>query len=173
MWVKFRPKFKKFMHEVNIVADIEKDQYFEYYSNLDKHFDELVETYKTQGKELTGGMFWFEGEDTKWLVGSAMGHKNYAHAKDWLKPTSMEKEPEKTEPKRNYLTIKDLYSVLSPIQNFQIGDAQTGEPLTAVDYLSDSGCEADAYDDYEISGIAPKIDKDGDPYLAIYVKLRP
>ena len=170
MQVKFRPKFKKFMHEVNVVADIEKEQYFEYYSHLDEHFKELIKTYKAQGKELTGGMFWFEGDETKWLVGSAMGHKNYAHAKDWLKPTTTKNETEKNIAK-DYLTLKDLYSILSPFQNFQIGDSRTGEPLTGVDYLADSSCEAESCEDYRIHGIAPKIDKDGNPYLAILVEL--
>lgn len=168
MKVRFKPKFKVLMREINVVAEITQDQYFEYYSSLDKHFAELVESYKAQGKELTGGIFMFEGDDTKWLVGSCAGSKGYSNSKDWIKPTIVEMaKPRFVKP----LTLKDLFPVLSPFQDFQIIDSQTANSLTGVDYLADSSCEASTYESDTVCGITPKVDKEGNPYLAILVKL--
>lgn len=67
------------------------------------------------------------------------------------------------------MKVKDLYNVLSPFQNFQLGDSKTGEPLTFVDYMADSGCEIENYEEYEVYGIAPKSNKEGKLYLAILI----
>ena len=69
------------------------------------------------------------------------------------------------------MQVKELLNVLSPFQNIQFGDSKTGEPLTYVSYLADSSCEADSYADNTLYGVAPKIDKEGQPYLAILVEL--
>ena len=68
------------------------------------------------------------------------------------------------------MTVKDLCKTISPLQNIQIGDSKTGEPLTYVTYLADSSCEVWDYGDSEVYGIAPKVDKDGKPYLAILIE---
>lgn len=67
------------------------------------------------------------------------------------------------------MKVKDLYNVISPFQNLQIADSKTAEPLTFVSYIADSGCEITNYEEYEIYGIAPKKDKEGDLYLAILI----
>ena len=70
------------------------------------------------------------------------------------------------------MTVKELCNVLSPFQNIQVGDSKTGEPMTYVNYLADSSCEVEgSYGDYDVYGIAPKIDKEGKPFLAILVEL--
>ena len=65
------------------------------------------------------------------------------------------------------MKVKDLYNILSPFQNFQLGDSKTGEPLTYVNYIADSACEIDNYMDYDVYGITSKVDKEGNPYLVI------
>ena len=70
------------------------------------------------------------------------------------------------------MKVKDLYDVLSPYQNIQFGDSKTGEPLTYVSYIADSGCEITSYEDYEVYGIAPKVDKEGKTYLAILMDMK-
>lgn len=69
------------------------------------------------------------------------------------------------------MKVKEIIDVLSPYQSFQIGDSKTGEPITYVSYLADSGCEAWDYGDYKLYGIAPKVNKDGKPYLALFVEM--
>ena len=71
------------------------------------------------------------------------------------------------------MKVKELCDVLSPFQNIQVCDSKTGEAFTYVNYLADNGCEVyDSYGDDDIYGIAPKVDKDGKPYLAILVELK-
>ena len=71
------------------------------------------------------------------------------------------------------MKVKELCDVLSPFQMIQVGDSKTGEPITSMDYLADSTCEVyDSYGNYDVYGIAPKIDKDGKPYLVILVELK-
>ena len=71
------------------------------------------------------------------------------------------------------MKVKELCDVLSPFQNIQVFDSKTGEPITSMDYLADSSCEVyDSYGDDDIYGIAPKVNKDGKPYLAILVELK-
>ena len=68
------------------------------------------------------------------------------------------------------MKVKDLYPVISPYLDIQIGDSKMDAPLTSLSYLADSGCEADNYADYDIYALIPRIDKDGDAYLAIMVE---
>jgi hypothetical protein len=66
--------------------------------------------------------------------------------------------------------VKDLYPVISPYLDIQIGDSKMDTPLTSLSYLADSGCEVDSYADYEVYALIPRIDKDGSAYLAIMVE---
>jgi hypothetical protein len=68
------------------------------------------------------------------------------------------------------MKVKDLYSVISPYLDIQIGDSKMDTPLTSLSYLADSGCEVDNYADYEVYALIPRIDKDGSAYLAIMVE---
>ena len=68
------------------------------------------------------------------------------------------------------MKIKDLYPVISPYLDIQIGDSKLDTPLTSKSYLADSGCETDNYADYDIYALIPRIDKDGNAYLAILVE---
>ena len=68
------------------------------------------------------------------------------------------------------MKVKDLYPVISPYLDIQIGDSKMDTPLTSLSYLADSGCEVDNYADYEVYALIPRIDKDGDAYLAIMVE---
>jgi hypothetical protein len=68
------------------------------------------------------------------------------------------------------MKIKDLYSVISPYLDIQIGDSKMDTPLTSLSYLADSGCEVDSYADYEVYALIPRIDKDGNVYLAILIE---
>ena len=68
------------------------------------------------------------------------------------------------------MKVKDLYPVISPFLDIQIGDSKMDTPLTSLSYLADSGCEIDSYADYDIYALIPRIDKDGDAYLAILVE---
>lgn len=68
------------------------------------------------------------------------------------------------------MKVKDLYPVISPFLDIQIGDSKMDTPLTSLSYLADSGCEVDSYADYEVYALIPRIDKDGDAYLAIMVE---
>jgi len=70
------------------------------------------------------------------------------------------------------ITVKELYNIVSPYLDMQIGDSKTGEPLTCVDYLADSRCELYNYEEYDVYGITPKVNKEGKPYLAILVELK-
>lgn len=68
------------------------------------------------------------------------------------------------------MKVKDLYPVISPFLDIQIGDSKLDTPLTSKSYLADSGCEVDSYEDYDIYALIPRIDKDGNAYLAILVE---
>ena len=70
------------------------------------------------------------------------------------------------------MKVKELLDLISPFQDIQFGDSKTGEPLTHVDYLADSGCEASSYEENDVYGIAPKIAKNGEPYLAILMEMK-
>lgn len=67
------------------------------------------------------------------------------------------------------MKVKDLYNVISPLQDLQLFDSKSGNALTSLDYIADSGCEISNYEEYEIYGIAPKKDKEGNLYLAILI----
>ena len=69
------------------------------------------------------------------------------------------------------LKVKDLYDILCPFQNIQIWNAKTAEPWGERDYMADSSCDITSYEEYDVYGLAPKIDKSGNPYLAILVDL--
>jgi hypothetical protein len=68
------------------------------------------------------------------------------------------------------MKVKDLYPVISPYLDIQIGDSKLDTPLTSKSYLADSGCETDNYADYEVYALIPRIDKDGNVYLAVIVE---
>ena len=68
------------------------------------------------------------------------------------------------------MKVKDLYPVISPYLDIQIGDSKMDGALTSKSYLADSGCETDNYADYDIYALVPRIGKDGDAYLAIMVE---
>lgn len=68
------------------------------------------------------------------------------------------------------MKVKDLYSVISPFLDIQIGDSKRDVPLTHKSYLADSGCDIESYEDDDIYALIPKIDKDGEPYLAIMIE---
>ena len=70
------------------------------------------------------------------------------------------------------MKVKDLCGVISPFQNIQIWDSKTAEAETCVSYLADSGCEVMNYENDEVYSIAPKVDKNGAPYLAILVEMK-
>ena len=68
------------------------------------------------------------------------------------------------------MKVKDLYPVISPYLDIQIGDSKLDTLLTSKTYLAGSGCEVDNYEDYDIYALIPRIDKDGNAYLAILVE---
>ena len=68
------------------------------------------------------------------------------------------------------MKVKDLYPVISPFLDIQIGDSKMDGTLTGKSYLADSGCEVDNFADYEVYALIPRIDKDGDAYLAILIE---
>lgn len=68
------------------------------------------------------------------------------------------------------MKVKDLYPVISPYLDIQIGDSKMDAPLTSLSYLADSGCEVGDYGEYEIYALIPRIDKDGNAYLAILIE---
>jgi hypothetical protein len=68
------------------------------------------------------------------------------------------------------MKVKDLYPVISPFLDIQIVDSKMDTPLTSLSYLADSGCEVDSYADYDIYALIPRIDKDGNAYLAILIE---
>jgi hypothetical protein len=69
------------------------------------------------------------------------------------------------------MTVKELFNTVSPFLDMQICDSKTGEPLTGVDYLANSGCDLCTYEEDDIYGIAPKVNKDGKLYLAILIEV--
>lgn len=71
------------------------------------------------------------------------------------------------------MKVKDLCEVISPLQDIQVYDSKTGEPYTECNYLADSCCDVlDAYGDYDLYGVAPKVGKDGNKYLALFVEVK-
>lgn len=69
------------------------------------------------------------------------------------------------------MKVKDLYPVISPFLDIQIVDSKLVDgAMTTMSYLAESRCEIDSYADYEIYALIPRIDKDGDAYLAIMVE---
>jgi hypothetical protein len=68
------------------------------------------------------------------------------------------------------MKVKELYPVISPYLDIQIGDSKLDGPITPVSYLADSGCEINNYANYDIYALIPKIDNDGNAYLAILVE---
>lgn len=68
------------------------------------------------------------------------------------------------------MKVKDLYSVISPYLDIQIGDSKMDGALTCKSYLADSGCGISDYADYDIYALIPRIDKDGNAYLAILIE---
>ena len=70
------------------------------------------------------------------------------------------------------MKVKDLYKVISPYLDIQIGDSKSCEPLISKTYLADSGCEISTYENEDIYAIIPKIDKRGKAYLAILIETK-
>lgn len=68
------------------------------------------------------------------------------------------------------MKVKDLYPVISPYLDIQIGDSKRDVPLTSLSYLADSNCEVDGYEDYEVYALIPKVNKEGIAYLAIMIE---
>jgi hypothetical protein len=68
------------------------------------------------------------------------------------------------------MKVKDLYPVISPYLDMQVVDSKLDGPITPVSYLADSGCEINNYADYDIYALIPKIDNDGNAYLAILIE---
>lgn len=68
------------------------------------------------------------------------------------------------------MKVKDLYPVISPYLDIQIGDSKLDAPLTSKSYLADSGCGLDDYADDDVYALIPRIDKDGKAYLAIMIE---
>lgn len=75
------------------------------------------------------------------------------------------------------IKLKDLFyggcSVLSPYQDIQIMDSQTGEFYTDVTYIAggsmDNMSAIDSHLDDEVHGVTAKIAEDGKPYLMISI----
>ena len=68
------------------------------------------------------------------------------------------------------MKVKDLYPVISPYLDIQIGDSKLDAPLTSKSYLADSGCDVESYEDFDIYALIPRIDKGGKAYLAIMIE---
>ena len=68
------------------------------------------------------------------------------------------------------MKVKDLYPVISPYLDIQIGDSKLDALLTSKSYLADSGCEIDDYADHDVYALIPRIDKNGKAYLAILIE---
>lgn len=68
------------------------------------------------------------------------------------------------------MKVKDLYPVLFPQTNIQIGDSKTDRPLTNKTWLAISRCEISTYEDEDIYALIPRVDKSGNAYLAILIK---
>jgi len=68
------------------------------------------------------------------------------------------------------MKVKDLYPVISPYLDIQIGDSKMDDPLTSLSYLADSGCEVGNYEESEIYALIPRVDKEGKAYLAILIE---
>lgn len=72
------------------------------------------------------------------------------------------------------MKVDELAAIISPVQDVQVFDSRTMEPLTGCNYMADSACEAfSCYGDTDIYAIAPKISKDGNCYIAIIVEVNP
>lgn len=70
------------------------------------------------------------------------------------------------------MKVKDLYTVVSPYLDMQIGDSKTDRPLTSKTYLGTSDSEISDYEDYDIYALIPRIDKGGNAYLAILIETK-
>ena len=70
------------------------------------------------------------------------------------------------------MKVKDLYQVVSPYLDMQIGDSKSDRPLTNKTWLANSNCEISTYEDYDIYAIIPRIDKDGNAYIAILIETK-
>lgn len=70
------------------------------------------------------------------------------------------------------MKVKDLYQVVSPYLDMQIGDSKSDRPLTSKTWLANSNCEISDYEDYDIYALIPRIDKDGNAYLAILIETK-
>ena len=71
------------------------------------------------------------------------------------------------------MKVKELCNILSPFQEIQVFDSKTGEPVGSLSYLADSRCDVyDSYGDDDVYGIAPKVNSEGESYLAILVELK-
>lgn len=68
------------------------------------------------------------------------------------------------------MKVKDLYPVISPFLDIQIGDSKMDAPLTSLTYLADSGCEVGNYEESEIYALIPRVNKEGTAYLAILIE---
>lgn len=68
------------------------------------------------------------------------------------------------------MKVKDLYPVISPFLDIQIGDSKMDAPLTSLSYLADGGCEVEYYEESEIYALIPRIDKEGNAYLAVLIE---
>lgn len=68
------------------------------------------------------------------------------------------------------MKVKDLYPVISPFLDIQIGDSKLDAPLTSKSYLADSGSGLDDYGDHDVYALIPRIDKNGKAYLAIMIE---
>ena len=68
------------------------------------------------------------------------------------------------------MKVRDLYPVISPFLDIQIFDSKLDTPLTSKSYLADSHCEVDYYEECNIYALIPRIDKDGNAYLAILIE---
>lgn len=72
--------------------------------------------------------------------------------------------------------VKELFDVLSPLQNIAIGDPKIGEPISQIVPLyesTDTDEELCQYLNDEVYGIAPKTDSNGYNYLLIFVEEKP
>ena len=70
------------------------------------------------------------------------------------------------------MKVKDLYPVISPYLDIQIGESKTDRPLTNKTWLANSNCEISTYEDEDIYALIPRIDKEGNAYLAILIETK-
>lgn len=71
------------------------------------------------------------------------------------------------------MTVKELCKVISPYLSIQVGDSKTSAPIGCITYLADGDCNIEeVYGDYEVYAVAPKIDNDNEPFLAILLEMK-